>query len=391
MNLLVVIHYPVYGGPHEQVANLAPVLERSGIRTTVILTDEPGNAFERLRGEGINVIAVPLQRLRGTLDPREHLRSVARFIPDVRAIRREIRRHRIDLVQVSGLVNVHGAAAARLEGLPVVWQVIDTRAPMLLRRAFAPVVQGLADVVMSTGAAVARVHPGLRRFGDRLYVFFMPVDSAVFDPAAVDSAGARTSFGFASKDCVVGTVGNLNPQKGHGFLLRAAARILIEKDVRLLIVGAPHDTHRHYERELYRTARDLGLVLGEDVVFTGGLTDVRPALAAMDVFLLSSVERSEGAPAAVEEAMMMGLPVVATNVGALDEVVEDGSSGLLVPPEDPEALAQATIVLLEDRARRLAMGERGRAVALDRFTLEKCAAVHVRAYEHALRLHGGAA
>jgi glycosyltransferase involved in cell wall biosynthesis len=390
MNLLVVIHYPVYGGPHEQVANLAPVLERSGIRTTVILTDEPGNAFERLRGEGINVIAVPLQRLRGTLDPREQLRSVARFIPDVRAIRREIRRHRIDLVQVSGLVNVHGAAAARLEGLPVVWQVIDTRAPMLLRRAFAPVVQGLADVVMSTGAAVARVHPGLRGFGDRLYVFFMPVDPAVFDPAAVDSDAARTSFGFAPKDCVVGTVGNLNPQKGHEFLLRATARILIEKDVKLLIVGAPHDTHRHYERELYRTARDLGLVLGEDVVFTGGLTDVRPALAAMDVFLLSSVERSEGAPAAVEEAMMMGLPVVATNVGALDEVVEDGSSGLLVPPEDPEALAQATIVLLEDRARRLAMGERGRAVALDRFTLDECAAVHVRAYEHALRLHGGA-
>jgi glycosyltransferase involved in cell wall biosynthesis len=144
-------------------------------------------------------------------------------------------------------------------------------------------------------------------------------------------------------------------------------------------------THRAYEEGLHRLAGELGLDIGKDVVFAGALTDVRPALAAADVFVLASVPRSEGAPTVIGEAMMMGLPVVATDVGAVREVVDDGRTGFVVPPLDPQALAGAVLRILGDESARVSFGERGRVRAIERFSTDECARVHLEAYGYALR------
>jgi glycosyltransferase involved in cell wall biosynthesis len=392
MNVLSVIHYPVFGGPHSEARALAPILESHGWDMLVLLPDERGNAVEMLRSAGLEVITMPLRRLRGTLNPAAHLRSGFAFRREVQAIQSLIRDRGIDLVQASGLVNIHAAVAARFERKPLVWQLIDTRAPMALRRLIMPLVVRWSDVVMTTGEAVAREHPGAERLGQRLRVFYMPVSTDLFAPNRVDRDLARAEFGFDPGDHILGTVGNLNPQKGHEYLLRAAARARMDLDgVKVLIVGAAHDTHREYERMLYELARSLGLEAGVDVVFTGALRDVRPALAAVDVFVCSSVPRSEGAPAAVEEAMMMAVPVVASRVGALAEVVSDGFTGYLVPPLDSEAMAEAVVGLFRAPDRRRAMGDRGRERALARFSAEDCAAVHAEAYQYAVRRHASLA
>jgi glycosyltransferase involved in cell wall biosynthesis len=108
----------------------------------------------------------------------------------------------------------------------------------------------------------------------------------------------------------------------------------------------------------------------------------------MDIFVLSSVPRSEGAPTAVIEGMMMGLPVVATNVGAVAEVVKDGVTGYVVPPLNPKAIAQASLRIMGDPALRESMGRAARERALQRFTVDRCAQVHLEAYDHALRWRG---
>jgi glycosyltransferase involved in cell wall biosynthesis len=389
MNLLSVIHYPVFGGPHNQVLRLAAPLRQAGVEMTVLLPDEPGNAAERLRSAGIDVITMPLHRLRATPHPLAHLRLAASFWPEVQAIRTVVRERDIDIVKINGLVNPHGAIAARLEGVPVVWQLVDTRPPMILRRAMMPLVTRLADVVMTTGRAVARVHPGAEALGDRLHVYFPPVDQVAFDPSVVDRGAARSDFGFAPEDCVLGSVGNLNPQKGHEYLIRAAAIARgRQANLKVLIIGASHDTHRRYEESLRRLSTELGLVVGHDLLFAGSRADVRPALAAMDVFVLSSVPQSEGAPTVVQEAMMMGLSVVATGVASVPEVVEHGVTGYVVPPLDPRAIADAALRLLRDPALRESMGRAGRRRAVERFSLERCAQVHLEAYDHALRRRG---
>ena len=171
MRVLSIIHYPVFGGPHNRNSIVIPLLERVGVETTMLLPDEQGNAAERLRNAGVDVIQLPIDRLRLSRNPMVYARFFANLWPNVRQIRRLIRERRIDVVQVNGLVNPHGAIAGHLENVAVVWQLLDT-VPMAARRVVMPLVKRIADVVMSTGLKVAQVHPGAVEFGDRLIFFF---------------------------------------------------------------------------------------------------------------------------------------------------------------------------------------------------------------------------
>jgi glycosyltransferase involved in cell wall biosynthesis len=386
VNVLIVIHYPVFGGPHNQAVQLARILAPKGVSVTVVVPDG-GNAARRLRAGGVDVVTMPLHRARATLRPRALL-SLLRHLPEeIAALRAVIRDRAIDVVQVEGLVNPHAAIAAALERRAIIWQLLDTRPPMFVRRLMMPLVVRLSDVVMSTGKAVARVHPGAEGFGDRLVPFFPPVDPDEFRVENADAGAARASFGFAPEDLVLVSVGNLNPQKGHEYLLQAVGLLRRHGNrAKALVVGASHETHVAYERELYALCRRLGLRVGNDVVFAGALDDVRQALAAGDIFVLSSVPRSEGIPTAAEEAMMMSRPVIATDVGGVSELVQDGVTGFVVRPLDPPALADA-VHRTGDSGSRAAMGARARARAVTLCSTRQCAQVHLEAYERALE-HG---
>ncbi|MCH8950285.1 MAG: glycosyltransferase, partial [Chloroflexi bacterium] len=100
---------------------------------------------------------------------------------------------------------------------------------------------------------------------------------------------------------------------------------------------------------------------------------------------LPSVPLSEGAPTVILEAMLMGLAVIATDVGAVSEIVEDRVTGYVVPPEDPQAIAEATLRLLRDDDLRARMGRAGRKRAMERFSVERCVDVHLQAYACALQ------
>ena len=241
IRVLSIIHYPIFGGPHNRNAQVAPLLKNEGVETTVLLPVEPGNASERLRQAGVDVVTIPLARLRAKLNPVYLLRLFVQFWGDVRRIRHAIRERCIDVVQINGLVNAQGAVAARLEGVPVVWQILDTFPPMSLRRLVMPVVRWLADVVMCTGQQVAIEHPGAVGFGDHLVLFYPPVDLTRFVNSTERRLRARELLGLSHDDFVVGTVGNINPQKGHLTLIRAAARLkhLLPK-ARFVKIGRAH-------------------------------------------------------------------------------------------------------------------------------------------------------
>ncbi len=384
VRLLHVVHYPVFGGPHNQALRLAGPLAARGYRTIALLPNELGNAAERLRSAGVETVTMPLHRLRVQPDPLLQLRFLTGFPGEVRAIRQLIRERSIDIVLVCGLVNPHAAIAARLEGVPLVWQIVDTRPPMALRRLMMPVVTRLADVIMSTGMEVARAHPGATSLGSRLVPFFPPVDTNVFRPDAERRTSARQELGIADGSQVIGTVGNLNPQKGHEYLLRAAARIRsAQPELAVRVLGAHTPTQSAYERGLRAEAEELGLADAATLAFVDPGARVAEFLPAFDVFLLTAVPRSEGIPTVILEALACGIPVVATDVGGVREVVEDGVTGFVVPPLAPQAIADATLRLLNDPVMRTRMGEAARQRAVERYDVELCADVHVRAFEAA--------
>jgi glycosyltransferase involved in cell wall biosynthesis len=152
---------------------------------------------------------------------------------------------------------------------------------------------------------------------------------------------------------VIGCTARLHRKNDHDSLLKAFAQIAPEwPDARLLLVG------RGPEEERLRVLADR-LELSARVHFAGEQADVAPFLEEMDLYAQSSI--AEGMPNSILEAMATGLPVVATAVGGTPEVVVDGETGVLVPPRDPTALAEALAAFLANPAMAAAFGRAGRA------------------------------
>jgi glycosyltransferase involved in cell wall biosynthesis len=377
VRLLSVIHGPAFGGAHNQALVLSGPLRERGIDTWVVLPEEAREAAARLEAGGVHVSLLPLGRLRATPDPFAQGRFARRLRGDLRRLEQAIEETEADVVQVHGPTNPQGAIAAKRAGRPVVWQLLDTRAPMPLRRLTMPYVLRTAGAVTAWGEELARAHPGATRLGDRLTVIFPPVDVAGLQADEAIRAKARRTLEVAPDEVLIVSLGVVNPQKGHDSLIRAAGRIAREgAQVALRILGTHSQAHGKYKLALTRTAEEAGF--GADIIVDPG-THALDLLQAADIFALASVARSEGMPTVILEAMALEKPVVATRVGAVPELVEEGVSAVLVDPGDDAGLADRLSALVGDDSRRTLMGAAGRLRAESEFSLDRLADLHARA------------
>lgn len=188
---------------------------------------------------------------------------------------------------------------------------------------------------------------------------------------------ARAELGVAADDEVLGVVGRLETQKGHRYLIEALPQILrVRPRARLLLVGEG-DLRGALEEQASR------LSVRERVVFTGFRRDVARMMGLMDVLVLPSLY--EGLPLVLLEAQALARPIVATSVDGNTDVVEDGVSGRIVPPEDPAALAHAVTALLGDRDEARRLGEAARRSVHRHFTMEEQLRRTVELYEMCLQ------
>lgn len=191
-----------------------------------------------------------------------------------------------------------------------------------------------------------------------------------------DRQEIRRALGLPLHGTVVATIARLAPQKDLPTLLRAAARVVNACDAHFLVAG-----DGPLRRELALTAHGLGL--NGRVHFLGQRDDIPDLLHAADLFALSSAY--EGAPLAVIEALAAGLPVVATAVGGLPELVPDGQTGYLVPAGDHQALADRLLALIANPDLRLRLGEQARSWAASRLGPEGMINATHRLYESVLQ------
>jgi glycosyltransferase involved in cell wall biosynthesis len=383
IRVLSVIHHPFFGGPQNQVLQLDRPLRERGFSTLAVLPDEPGNAFERLSAGGVEVVKLPLGRLRARLDWRTQRDSIGRLAGDVSRLKRLIEEQRIDLVVVHGLVNPQGAIAATLDSVPVVWQVLDTRPPRALRLALAPFVRALASTVMTTGVTVAAAHPGIPRSPERLFPFFPPVDTHLFAPYSARRDAVRASLGFSGGDVVIGCVANLTPQKRLEVFIELAESISRSRpNVRFALFGSTMETQLDYAERLLARAGVLR-ASGQLVVLDVG-SKVAEYVRALDVFVATAGPRSEGISTTILEAMSSGVPVVSTRVGGIHEAIVEGETGYTVVPDDFDGLVRRVTGLIDSVAEREALGHASRTRAIDLFDVDRCADVHAQAFHAAL-------
>lgn len=183
----------------------------------------------------------------------------------------------------------------------------------------------------------------------------------------------REELGLADDTLLLGTVASLVGRKGHRHLFGAMVKVK-EKfpQIKLLVVG-----EGPLEKDLKKLAKRLGLE--NEVIFLGFRKDIPEILNILDVFVLASLK--EGLGVSLLEAAGHGLPIVATNVGGIPEIVKDGITGFLVPPKDSEALAEKIIYLLSHSEQARKMGENGKEQVRKNFSVEQMVNSYTKLYE----------
>jgi glycosyltransferase involved in cell wall biosynthesis len=182
----------------------------------------------------------------------------------------------------------------------------------------------------------------------------------------------RKELGVYENTCVIGTIGRIHPQKGHEFLIEVVEKLLIEhKSLLFLIIGKGY-----LKEELIRKIKSLNL--SKNFLFLGEREDIPELLSCMDIFVLPSLR--EGFPNTILEAMASSLPVVATDVGGVRELIIQNKTGFIMPPANTSALYESLSKLIQDKNLRERMGNTGYKRVKD-FSIEKMAKETEKLYE----------
>ena len=351
-------------GSEGHLLALLPALRERGVDARFLGLDVPGSDAPRFY-EALDELAVPYRRVRCGADVSPRL---------ARDVIRAVRAEQPDLLHTHLVhADVYGAIAAKRLGLPVVSTRHNDDRYLLgpfryVDRAFARPARRLIAISDAVRMFLERAgHDPAKLLTIRYGLDELP--SARSEPAPA-AAGIPPEAPLAL------AVGRLIAQKDHATLLRAFARVRSAlPEARLAILGAGP-----LEAETRALAAELGL---EDCVTLPGRTDIRDWLERADLFVHTS--RWEGFGIVLLEAMLAGLPVVATRVSAVPEVVVDGETGVLVEAGDVAARAAAVAALLSDPERAAALGAAGRRRAREEFSVARMAERTHEVYEQAVR------
>jgi glycosyltransferase involved in cell wall biosynthesis len=337
----------------------------------------PGRSFERqIRARGLRFVD------RFHLDRRLH---PGRFFSDLAAIRRFVRENRIDIVHTHLLHDnwLSALSLARAVKPPLLVRTFHRWEPPR-RDPFHRWLFGRRnDLTIVTSRSLLALFDGrIALRPDSARVVYGGVDSEKFNPE-VSGRKIREEFGVADDAPVAGIVARMTHGRGHRWLLDGAPSVFREvADARILIVGRG-PLKKPIRAEIAASAQLRG-----KVIMTGyRYEDLPEAYAAVDATLFLGMG-SEGTCRAILEAMAAGKPVIGLRDQAVPEIIDDGKTGLLVERDNAQALADAIVRLLTDRATREEMGRAARQAALTRFSERRRCEDTLEAYDAAFRDSG---
>ena len=341
------------GGAELQMIALARGLMEQGFQVDFVCRSGSGQLDDLARATGASVLAIGDRSPPGTPASARYVRRATKHIRWITTARRE----RYDIVDAWLHPNDFFAALSRpLTGIRVVAAARLDRLPRIrvgpATRLLDATVNRLTDVVVASAEVTAAdAIRGQHVSPDRIRV----IRAGVALPRPYDAAerrAHRAELGAGDDDFLIGCVGNFRPMKRHELLIDAFARLRAGlPNLRLVLVG-DGDLRPQIEQQIER------LGIRHRVVLTGTASDLPPLYDAFDLFVQAS--NSEGLPNVLLEASASGLPIVATAAGGSGEVIRDGETGLLVPVDDPDALASAMHRAITDANLRRRLGAAAR-------------------------------
>ncbi|MBI4951894.1 MAG: glycosyltransferase [Myxococcales bacterium] len=371
------------GGTERQHLALLQGMDPTRFDVSVACLRRQGALLADVVACGVRVSEFPIRRLYGLHTMGQQLRFAEHLWAQ-----------RVDVVHTFGLyANVFALPAARLGSRAVTIGSVREQSSLLspAKRHANRLALALADRVIVNAASVRDELVTSALQADRVCLIPNGVDTARY-AAAAGSTGLRAELGWAPTAPIVAVVTRLAPQKGLEDFIDAAKRLEeSHPEARFLVVGDACTMREGralpgaYRTELERRATELGL--GDRLHFTGRRADIPEILGDAAVSVLPSC--SEALSNSLLESMAAGVALVATRVGDHARAVEDGRSGLLVPPHDAAALAHAVGRLLDEPLLRMRLGAEARRVACERYSLQRMVSDTEALYaELALRVRG---
>jgi glycosyltransferase involved in cell wall biosynthesis len=345
--MLTILHTEAslgWGGQEIRILSEASAFAKRGFRVLIACqVDSPLGREAQRRGLTIRPVA-----MRGAVDIRACWR-----------LRRLMQAEEVDLVHTHSSIDAWLAGfAAKSQRLPVV-RSRHVSIPVKRRRNF--VYNVLCDRIISSGEAIREVLIAGGIDAEKIVAIPAGVDTAQFDPA-VSGAAVRQELGLSGP--VIGTVAMFRHSKGHHVLLRAMPAIL-KSEPRAVFLWVGDGVGR---AALQREIDQAGVQAR--VHIAGFREDVPACMAAMDVVVSPSI-KSDGVPQAILQALAMRKPVVASAVGGIPEVIQHQRTGMLVPPNDPEALAHAVEQMLRHPEAAAAWAQAGGQLIESHYALEQ--------------------
>ncbi|MDC0661950.1 glycosyltransferase family 4 protein [Marinobacter sp. SS21] len=364
-NILHLIDTTGPGGAETVFVNLLAGLDRRKFNHIVVLRGE-GWVADQVRGVGIEPIIIDSK---GSFNVRYVLTLV-----------KLVRSHGVRLIHSHLLgSNVYGAIAALLSRTPLVATFhgnVDVAArERFLATKFRLINSGASSIVCVSQQLMADLTARGTLSSQKLRLIYNGVDADGFLHSGL--TGLREELGLAPEARIILSIGNIRPAKGYGDLIKAAA-LLVRRDpsYHFVIVGHPKEP---LASQLVEQARDL--VVEANVHFLGFRENVGELLSQADVFLLPSI--SEGFSISTVEAMMAGVPVLATRSGGPEEILENDVSGLLVPVANPQAIMDS-VLRLQDPCLSNQLVKAAREAAAQRFSLGSMLSSYCSVYQELL-------
>jgi glycosyltransferase involved in cell wall biosynthesis len=372
------------GGSYFSLLYLVAGLDPARFSPLVVFTTE-NSLLSRFHAAGARTLIVPGTERASTSGPLSRLLANARnfyrtYLVQPRRLARILRNERIDLVHLNNSIRRNHAwmLAARLAGVPCITHERG------LMRSFMARDRRLARNLGAVICISSAVHKNFvaRGLGDLpLVTIFNGLDPAQMLCTRAP-ADVRAEIGVAPDAPLIGIVGNIKPWKGQEVVLRAMGQLREEfPDLACVLIGDTSPSAAAYREQMAALTRELGI--SSRVHITGFRSDVANYINALDIQIHASVH-PEPFGRVLLEAMALSKPLVASNGGAVPEIVVHEHTGLLFEPGDPTALAAALRTLLADRPRAVAMGAAGRARLLAEFSIRRNLELTQAVYERLL-------
>lgn len=371
LRIFHILSNPNFGGIEGMLAKVIPLVNTDKYDMRIVNMRNESRAYELWDKAGLRYHKLPT--------PSKLL------LDGVYGLAKLLRHEKVDVVEIHGLrANIIGRLAATFAGVPII--LTSTLSTDDWRKWYHVWLDRLTSWTVNgwipNSNACKQSLIEREKFCDKkIHVIYDGIDISYWTrtPKKTSFESLRSQWDYSEKDIIFATIANLRPDKGIHFLIEAISSIL-KKHENARFVVAGDDC---MGGQLQNKARELGV--DHAIKFLGFRKDIKEIYESVDAVILPSLR--EGLPICLIEAMSMELPVIATAVSGTPELVDDGITGILVPPKDPEAISKAVNKICSDLEIYKQKGVAGRKRVCDLFTIERMIEQLLEYYQYQFNSH----